>query len=308
MQVRFEAGNYQVGDYWLIPARTINNVIEWPVFPDGSPQPVRRFGIDHHITCLASFLVNNVNNQQIFDCRKRFVPLTQISPVVETEPSPGQFRYYLIDSTDGSDQSGQPGIGASAPEAFSRAVAFQTVGHAIAQISRDGHSSTAVILIKPAQTAYDDLILDGVTGYHKIVIRGSYFDDFTTDSQSTLPKVSGAIKQSTVLTASPDFGAINQNVLPINRESSLGDEPALIGQRVRLEGSDDCNMVLGIDKSSGHNDIILGSDSVLPPERWGSGLPGDPGRFVQPGGAGRGRYRRPGGGHRLGGRLAGPEP
>ncbi|SYX83997.1 DUF6519 domain-containing protein [Paenibacillus alvei] len=62
IQIRFAAGNYKTGDYWLIPARTASGQIEWPSDSDGAPLAQPPEGIKHHYSRLA--IVWNDNDRQ----------------------------------------------------------------------------------------------------------------------------------------------------------------------------------------------------------------------------------------------------
>jgi hypothetical protein len=76
VEVKFEAGNYNPGDYWLVPARTVTGNVDWPF---SAPQPPR--GFDHRYCRLGiATLVNNVLTVQ--DCRKTFPPLAEIPPAL----------------------------------------------------------------------------------------------------------------------------------------------------------------------------------------------------------------------------------
>jgi hypothetical protein len=80
VQIRFEPGAYQPGDYWLIPARTINGDVEWPREPD-TDAPIARpaRGIAHHLAALGVVDVDaGVITVRAPDCRTRFPPLTHI--------------------------------------------------------------------------------------------------------------------------------------------------------------------------------------------------------------------------------------
>jgi hypothetical protein len=79
VQVRFSAGTYRPGDYWLIPARTNTREIEWPPFrvPNTQPEPQPPRGVRHHFCKLALLeVVNGV--LQVTDCRPTFPPLTEL--------------------------------------------------------------------------------------------------------------------------------------------------------------------------------------------------------------------------------------
>src|SRR5262245_8659850 len=76
VEIKFEAGNYKTGDYWLIPARTAIGDIEWPF---ASPQ--RPLGVTHHYSRLAvATLAGGVLTLQ--DCRKIFSALADAPPAV----------------------------------------------------------------------------------------------------------------------------------------------------------------------------------------------------------------------------------
>jgi photosystem II stability/assembly factor-like uncharacterized protein len=69
VQVRFEAGTYNTGDYWVIPARTLSGSIEWPS-DDGEALFKVPDGVRHHYCPLATTDNNNpvIKN----DCRRLF--------------------------------------------------------------------------------------------------------------------------------------------------------------------------------------------------------------------------------------------
>jgi hypothetical protein len=81
ISVQFAKGQYEPGDYWLIPARTATGNIEWPPCDsDGSA-----FQPPHHIhvyrTPLACIQWNSATGQPVVrDCRMPFYPLTALSP------------------------------------------------------------------------------------------------------------------------------------------------------------------------------------------------------------------------------------
>jgi hypothetical protein len=81
IQVQFTAGVYESGDYWLIPARTATGQIDWPPCDsDGQAfQPPRRTEIFR--APLACIQWNSqLRSAVVSDCRKRFYPLTQLTP------------------------------------------------------------------------------------------------------------------------------------------------------------------------------------------------------------------------------------
>ncbi len=86
VEVKFSAGAYQNGDYWLIPARTIlgnpaltqTGGIEWPM--DASSQPVAQTpeGIQHSYCRLAILVSDGTAITQVSDCRPIFPPATEL--------------------------------------------------------------------------------------------------------------------------------------------------------------------------------------------------------------------------------------
>lgn len=99
VKVEFISGDFLSGDYWLIPARTAEAVIEWPFT---TPQlPV---GIKHHFSklaiCTLSFAGSTVQWTRISDCRPIFPPLTELISL-----------FYV----GGDGQEGRPGTQLSQP-------------------------------------------------------------------------------------------------------------------------------------------------------------------------------------------------
>ena len=98
VQVLFETGNsgeFQPGDYWMIPARAATGDVEWPqtVDADGQriPKALAPHGILHHYAPLALISVDaNCVVSRDWDCRCTFQPLcsapAQVSP---PPPEPG---------------------------------------------------------------------------------------------------------------------------------------------------------------------------------------------------------------------------
>ena len=86
IQVRFTAGSYRTGDYWMIPARTATSEeqsgnIEWPVDP-ATTLPLSRppAGIVHHYCRIAMVSVGADRKVTVTDdCRCLFSPLTRLS-------------------------------------------------------------------------------------------------------------------------------------------------------------------------------------------------------------------------------------
>jgi Family of unknown function (DUF6519) len=81
VEVRFETGYFNTGDYWLIPARTAKGDVEWPEDGSGRPVPRGPDGIAHHYCPLALVEASSSGSQPITvldDCRTEFPSLTSI--------------------------------------------------------------------------------------------------------------------------------------------------------------------------------------------------------------------------------------
>ncbi len=80
VEVTFEPGFYNVGDYWLIPARTAKGDVEWPTDTATPPQPLPQppAGIRHHFCRLAILERDAAGFDVAEDCRSLFPPLTEV--------------------------------------------------------------------------------------------------------------------------------------------------------------------------------------------------------------------------------------
>ncbi|MGH8071119.1 MAG: DUF6519 domain-containing protein, partial [Candidatus Entotheonellia bacterium] len=80
VEVRFQAGSFKTGDYWLIPARTLTGDIEWPHDASIPPQPLLQLphGIQHHYCRLALLEFDAANWSLVSDCRELFPPTTEL--------------------------------------------------------------------------------------------------------------------------------------------------------------------------------------------------------------------------------------
>jgi hypothetical protein len=87
VEVKFAAGSYHVGDYWLIPARTIlgnptlteTGGIDWPLDSGGNPIAQPAEGIRHHYCRLA--VITGTGSPVTLsweDCRPLFPPATEL--------------------------------------------------------------------------------------------------------------------------------------------------------------------------------------------------------------------------------------
>ncbi|MEM9265774.1 MAG: DUF6519 domain-containing protein [Cyanobacteria bacterium P01_F01_bin.13] len=77
IEIQFQPGGvYRPGDYWLIPARTATEDIEWPKDADNpdDPKALPPHGIRHYYAPLAIIAVKDGSLQAI-DCRHLFLPL-----------------------------------------------------------------------------------------------------------------------------------------------------------------------------------------------------------------------------------------
>ena len=95
VEVNFNAGTYVAGDYWLIPARTIDSSIEWPLgkrrLPNGVKVSYAKIGVVE---------VDDGDIQSITDCRNLFPPLTELPNTgggcctYHVSPEPGWERIF----------------------------------------------------------------------------------------------------------------------------------------------------------------------------------------------------------------------
>ena len=79
LQVKFSAGIYRAGDYWLIPARTATADIEWPPYQIPNLHPIEQppVGIDHHY-CRLALIQAQGGSVTLEDCRELFPSLIEI--------------------------------------------------------------------------------------------------------------------------------------------------------------------------------------------------------------------------------------
>ena len=85
VQVAFAAGTYRTGDYWMIPARTATQDVEWPRDDQKNPVFQRAGGIRHHYCRLAILESDGEQWTLVEDCRQTFPPLTGL-PTVQADP------------------------------------------------------------------------------------------------------------------------------------------------------------------------------------------------------------------------------
>ncbi|HEY0183336.1 MAG TPA: DUF6519 domain-containing protein [Rhodopila sp.] len=90
IQVQFSNGQYHVGDYWMVPARTATTqqtvgTIEWPTDTGGNYLPQLPKGIIHHHCKLAIVAFDGISfrppegSAAVTDCRLFFPPLTSLA-------------------------------------------------------------------------------------------------------------------------------------------------------------------------------------------------------------------------------------
>ena len=80
VQVRFSTGSYKTGDYWLIPARTANADVEWPLDQNtNQPELQSPHGMLHHYCRLALMRFNGTKWTEVIDCRHMFPPVTELT-------------------------------------------------------------------------------------------------------------------------------------------------------------------------------------------------------------------------------------
>ncbi len=77
IKVKFMEGDeYKSGDYWLIPARTIDSSIEWEKDINGNGKFLERLGIKHHYCAIAKVTFDDDNEMSVSDVRHTFGSLT----------------------------------------------------------------------------------------------------------------------------------------------------------------------------------------------------------------------------------------
>ncbi|HJP66966.1 MAG TPA: DUF6519 domain-containing protein [Actinomycetota bacterium] len=87
VEVRFEAGPFRPGDYWLIPARTLDGSVEWPADSAGNPVAEGPQGIAHHYAPVALLersagSVETATWKLKSDCRRLFPPVTELTTLL----------------------------------------------------------------------------------------------------------------------------------------------------------------------------------------------------------------------------------
>ncbi|MGH2720154.1 MAG: DUF6519 domain-containing protein, partial [Actinomycetota bacterium] len=79
LEIRFSAGLYNTGDYWLIPARAgVTEGILWPEEAGGAPVALPPAGIVRHTCPLALVRIEDNAAVEVVDCRSPFASLTEL--------------------------------------------------------------------------------------------------------------------------------------------------------------------------------------------------------------------------------------
>jgi hypothetical protein len=80
IEIRFsETGDFQVGDYWVIPARGVTGGILWPQHTAGKPQSLPPQGVQHHYAPLATLKWSGERWRVTRDLRPRFPTLSAVA-------------------------------------------------------------------------------------------------------------------------------------------------------------------------------------------------------------------------------------
>lgn len=95
IEVRFAAGEYRTGDYWLIPARTAVADIEWPRDATHAPLLVSPAGVTHHYARLALLAVGGAA-RDIEDLRALAVPLGGSATLTRVLANLGSGREFAL--------------------------------------------------------------------------------------------------------------------------------------------------------------------------------------------------------------------
>ncbi|MEA5621528.1 DUF6519 domain-containing protein [Nostoc sp. UHCC 0251] len=98
VEVQFEEGFYQVGDYWLIPARTATGDVEWPKQRNGNkliPVAQKPHGVAHYYAPLAVISVA-LNQVQVYDCRHYIsTQKNSVAPIQESNSDIPDLNHVL---------------------------------------------------------------------------------------------------------------------------------------------------------------------------------------------------------------------
>src|SRR6185437_10101087 len=165
IQIQFAQGQYQAGDYWLIPARTASGQIEWPPCDpcnmDGSP-----FQLPHQIEVWRAPLacIEWVNDQlRIEDCRNKFDNLVELTKrpeicctvVVSPHDLTGNMTLQTI-----VDRAATPTLFV---QAASPGISGNNITVEILNVNRNSHRSTFDLTVRETEV-YRGLTTGGSTG------------------------------------------------------------------------------------------------------------------------------------------------
>ena len=97
IQVNFSTkGAYNVGDYWLIPSRTLLNDVEWPIEATG-PLGQSPHGIQHHYCPLALLHLHKQSWTVTKDLRRLFAHLPTLTERVEHMRRPEEIKNEIFE-------------------------------------------------------------------------------------------------------------------------------------------------------------------------------------------------------------------
>ncbi len=97
IQVSFSSdGAYNVGDYWLLPARMLSNDVEWPSGSDG-PLAQSPHSIEHHYCPLALLHLHKQNWTVVKDLRRLFAPLPVLTEQMKRMKRPEEVKAEIIE-------------------------------------------------------------------------------------------------------------------------------------------------------------------------------------------------------------------
>jgi photosystem II stability/assembly factor-like uncharacterized protein len=179
VQVEFGAGPFEAGDFWTLPARTINGAVEWPAEngvpgfrpPEGEPPGVAALGVVR--------AHSNGNLEFVRDCRRRFPSLTSL---VELYYVGGDGQEVMPDQTVPSDQPQrlkldeplEVGVANWRWPVEGASVSFECV--APGQGSLDGETDTRIVTVTDDEgIARCDWHLDGIT--RSQTVKATLLDD-----------------------------------------------------------------------------------------------------------------------------------
>lgn len=96
IQIAFSAGDiHNVGDYWLIPSRTLSNDIEWPQGASG-PLALPPHGVEHHYCPLALLHLDH-HGSVLKDLRQLFAPLPVLTEQIASGSKLEEIKTTIIE-------------------------------------------------------------------------------------------------------------------------------------------------------------------------------------------------------------------